>query len=156
MSEDSVVQNPQSEIENLLNRSPDQRVREYKYRFAQAMVFGLPVIGLQYFGLGLGGSEAAVWVGLLQAILAGWVIYVAAAGMLFEGLLLIRRRISPDLINALISVIFYVASLAGWVRLLLGHQFNRQTFWFNWTVLILILWCGIQWWRSSRRDARTI
>src|SRR5688572_5630049 len=79
-------------LETMLSRPLDQRVREHKYRFAQAAVFGLPVLGLQYFGHKLGGPEAGKWVGLLQALLAGWVMYVGAAGMLFEGILLLRRR----------------------------------------------------------------
>src|SRR3954466_3838186 len=75
-------------FETLLNRPREQRVREFKYRFAQSAVFGLPVLALQRFGPALGGAESPRWVGVLQLLLAGWVVYVGAAGMLFEGALL--------------------------------------------------------------------
>src|SRR4051812_47121983 len=76
---------PTHRLGDLLRRPASERAREYRYRFGQSLVFGLPVVILQLWGLGLGGPEAAKWVGVFQALLAGWVIYVAAAGMFFEG-----------------------------------------------------------------------
>jgi len=149
MSDDASIANRKSQIANLLSRPSDQRLREYKYRFAQSAVFGLPVIGLQYFGLRLGGAEAAVWVGLLQALLAGWILYIAAAGMLFEGLLLIRKKITPDLMVALLSAGLYLASAIGLVLLLFQFDLERRIFWFHASVMLLILWCGIQWRRCG-------
>jgi len=161
MADDPTIQNPKSEISDLkfeirdiLNRPPDQRLREYKYRFAQAVVFGLPVVGLQYFGLGLGGAEAAVWVGLLQAALAGWVLYVGAAGMILEGFLRIRSGVSAYLVAAMAYTGFYLASFLGLVVLIVRRLPERQTFWFHWAVLILIIWCGIQWSRLGIKAAR--
>src|SRR5687768_5282994 len=75
-------------LHQLLARPVSERAREYRYRFGQAVVFGLPVVALELWGRGLGGREAGRWVGVLQALLSGWVVYVAATGMLFEGLLL--------------------------------------------------------------------
>ena len=86
----SIIQPEPEPLEQLLARPADQRLREYKYRCAQAIVFGLPVIGLQYLGPSIGGPEAPRWVAILQAALAGWVVYIGAAGMLFEGLLVLR------------------------------------------------------------------
>lgn len=118
-------------------------------------MFGLPVIALEHFGLRLGGAgaEPAVWVGLLQALLAGWVVYVAASGMLVECLLI--RRIKLDGAVALAAMIAYLASLAGWARLLLLRSPSPpRTFWFDIAVIALIVWCGLRWgWLANR--ART-
>src|SRR5690349_4428997 len=74
-------------LPRFLTRPASDRLREYKYCCAQAVVFGLPVLALEAWGRSLGGREASRWVGGFQALLTGWVLYVAAAGMLFEGLL---------------------------------------------------------------------
>ena len=74
-------------------------------------MFGLPVLALQWKGTALGGAEADRWVGILQALLAGWVVYVGAAGMLFEGLILLPRRVMAELIPALLAVAAYLFSL---------------------------------------------
>lgn len=111
-------------------------------------MFGLPVIALQHFGLRLGGEEAALWVGLMQMILAGWIMYVSAAGMLVEGFLL--RKPTADSIVALSTMLLYLASAAGWARLLLQHSQNSRTFWFDIAVIVLIIWCGARfWWLGS-------
>jgi cation transport ATPase len=151
-SDDPQIQNPKSQIQNLLYRPDDQRLREYKYRFAQSVVFGLPVIALQYFGLRLGGAEAAAWVGLLQALLAGWVMYVGAAGMLFEGLLL--RKVTADALAALLALVLFLFSAAGVVLLIVSHDRHSQTFYFHASVAVLIVWCGLQWQRWSRKLSR--
>ena len=127
----------------LLQRPPDQRRREYQYRFAQSVVFGLPVLALQRYGPSLGGPESGRWVAVLQALLAGWVIYVGAAGMLFEGLVwLVRRRFSADLAPAATAVGLYLLTL---VRLATG-----RSPWFHWVVLIVAVWTGLCWWRLAR------
>ena len=55
---------PQSFVHN---RPVADRRREFKYRCAQALIFGLPVLVLQYFGHSLGGSrqEASRWIAIL-------------------------------------------------------------------------------------------
>lgn len=141
----------------MLDRPAEQRAREYQYRFAQALVFGLPVIALQVFGRRLGGQEADRWVAVFQAVLAGWVVYVGAAGMLFEGLLwLVRRRVTADLLPSLAVVALYVAGLVRAGAPLLSN--GRTAFPpgpFHWAVLILIPWVGIRWWWLARqRPAR--
>ena len=82
------------ELAAILNRPASERLREYKYRFAQSTVFGLPVIALHYLGPTLGGPEAGRWSGLFQLLLTGWVMYVGVVGMLIEGIL--RRRLTAD------------------------------------------------------------
>src|SRR5690349_16336516 len=101
-------------LESLLRRDPRERCREFRYRCAQTIVFGIPVLALHRFGRSLGGPEADRWVAILQALLTGWIVYIAAAGMLFEGLIsLPRRGPSPDLFVALAAVVGYFSSLAG-------------------------------------------
>jgi len=123
---------PPESIQALLHRPASERVREYKYRFAQAVVFGLPVIVLELIGPKLGGPEAGRWLRFMQGLLAGWVIYVGAAGMLFEGLLLLRRRMTSDLPVAAGAMVMYGA---GWIR----------PGWFSLAVGLVAVWTGIRW-----------
>jgi cation transport ATPase len=138
-------------LEQLLARPDDQRLREYKYRFSQAVVFGLPVIALQLWGRALGGAESERWVGILQALLAGWVVYVGAAGMLFEGLILLPRRVMPDLIPALMAVAAYLYSLTSVVRVLFTGSLWYRPLLFHVAAIVVALWAGGQWYRWSRR-----
>lgn len=132
-------------LDDLLTRPLDQRIREYRYRLAQTLIFGLPVIGLQYFGHSLGGAEAERWVGILQAILTGWILYVAAAGMAFEGLiLLLRRRPMLDLLIASVAIGLYLASLASLVVLLTAGAPWFRPFVFHWGVITLAGWCAVR------------
>lgn len=140
-----------SGLDDLLARPPDQRRREYQYRFAQSVVFGLPVLALQFYGRSLGGPEADRWVALLQALLAGWVVYVGAAGMLFESLLLLaRRRFAADLVPAVAAAGFYLVGLARSAPFLFNptplHPI-RPTF--HWAVAVVVAWSGWRWWRMS-------
>ena len=150
--------NRQPEIGNLLARPDEQRLREYKYRFSQAVVFGLPVIALQLWGSALGGPEAERWVGILQALLGGWVVYVGAAGMLFEGLVLLfgatPRRLTADLPVALAAVLTYLYSLASVLHVFVDGRLAYRPLWFHACVALLALWTGIQWVRWSRRLRR--
>jgi len=133
----------------LLNRPLDQRLREYKYRFSQSVVFGLPVIALQWFGPRLGPVDSQRWVSLLTALLCGWVVYVNL-GMLFEGLLTLRQRISGDLIVAMIAVTLYLVSLVSAL-----HGIITARLWypllFHVCVIVLALWTGWKWSALARR-----
>ena len=53
----SEIPNFKSQVSDLLDRPPEQRLREYKYRFSQSIVFGLPVIALQLWGRALGTTD---------------------------------------------------------------------------------------------------
>src|SRR5688572_15852315 len=152
---DASFGNRQSAIGNLLSRPDDQRLREYKYRFSQAAVFGLPVIALQWWGHALGGAEAERWVGILQALLAGWVVYVGATGMLFEGLIVLPRRVMPDLLPALLAVATYLFSVISVLHVLLDGRLWYRPLLFHASVLIIGAWTGVQWFRWSRRLAHS-
>lgn len=150
-SPESPVQEPKFRLHDLLIRPGDQRLREYKYRFSQAAVFGLPVLALQWKGHMLGGAEADRWVGILQALLAGWVVYVGAAGMLFEGLILLPQRVMVDLVPALVAILAYLYSLVA-----ISHVMVDGTLWyrpllFHLSVVVIGAWTGIQWFRWSRK-----
>lgn len=150
---------PTPDLQALLDRPDDQRLREYKYRFAQTLVFGLPVLALQRFGPSLGGADAARWVGLLQALLAGWVVYVGAAGMLFEGIVRVslaatpqRRRIGGDLIIASAAAGTYLWSVFRLIGVVVPpHAAAMPLLLFHWVVLLLACWTGWQCFRLEMR-----
>ena len=135
-----------------MTRPDEQRQREYKYRFSQSVVFGLPVVALQYIGPRLGPTDSARWVSLLQALLAGWIVYVNL-GMLFEGLLLARRRITADFTVILYASLLYLASLVSALRAIVtSHRWYALRF--HYCVMILAVWTGLRWWQFARRLAR--
>jgi cation transport ATPase len=141
-------------LSELLARPAHQRRIEYKYRFAQAVIFGIPVVALQYFGRALGGAESPRWSGILQALLAGWAVYVGAAGMLFEGLLTIRQGIGGDLIIAVLSLGVYLYSLISVLAILIIGRPAYQPLLFHLSVIILAIWTGIQWRRFALRECK--
>jgi hypothetical protein len=140
-------------LDELLSRPAFERAREYRYRFGQSVVFGLPVLALQFWGPGLGGREAVKWVGIFQALLAGWIVYVAAAGMLFEGILLLRRRVTADLICSTAALAVYGLSGVRLVQILIGSATARRPI-FHVVVLILAAWSGARWWQYGRHAGR--
>jgi hypothetical protein len=81
----------------------------------------------------------------LQALLAGWVVYVGAAGMLFEAivLLLSRRRLNLDFPPALAALALYLIGLWRSASLILGANAEPT---FHWTVLLVAAWTGVRWW----------
>jgi hypothetical protein len=132
---------------SLLARRAEDRAREFRYRCAQAVIFGLPVLALQWLVGSLGGSpqEARRWVAILQMLLAGWVVYVAGAGLLAEGILLLPRRVLADLPVAALAVTLYVYSIISVAGVFVrGTPFYEPLF-FHWVVLILAGWCGWRW-----------
>jgi cation transport ATPase len=139
----------------LLSRPDEQRLREHKYRFSQAVVFGLPVLFLQVCGRALGGPESERWVAVLQALLAGWVTYVAATGMLFEGIvvLIARGRATGDLLAAAASLALYGFSVLSVLYLPFAGRLGYRPLLFHVVVILLGVWTGAQWWRWSRRIA---
>ena len=97
----------------ILNRSPAERLREHKYRCAQSIIFGLPVLALAWFGPALGGAESFRWVGLFQLLLTAWVVFVGALGLLSDALL--RGRWTLD----------GIAGLCASIAFLLGAQLHH-------------------------------
>lgn len=149
---------------SMLDRSDSERLREFKYRFGQSVVFGLPVLALELAGRSLGGPEADRWVSLFQALLSGWVVYVAATGMAIEGAfaVLARRRPSPwllsDLVVSCASVLLYLVSALRLVPLLAGRRIAQG--WpslFAAVVVLLSTWSCLRWWvikNSAGRPGR--
>jgi cation transport ATPase len=137
-------------IANLLSRPLEQRIREYKYRFSQSIVFGLPVIALQIYGRALGPTDSERWVSLLQALLAGWVLYVNL-GMLFEGILLLpMRRVTGDFIISIAAVVCYLYSLISAAHGIATSRLLFRPLLFHVCVIVLAAWSGWRWWRTSR------
>ena len=135
----------------MLNRPISERIREHKYRFAQCMVFGLPVIALHFLGPKLGGAESARWIGLFQALLAGWCLYLAALPLLSEGaMLLALGKFRFDLLIGLAAVIFHIVGVVGWIFTLRGSPAPFPSA-FAIAVSVLIVWSGVQWVRLSSR-----
>ena len=140
-----------SSVESILHRPISERLREYKYRFAQCAVFGLPVLGLHLFGAKLGGPEAGRWIGLMQALLTGWCLYLAALPMLSESLMLLAKgKMKVELLVALAAMVLYVIGAVGWIFTLRGRSALLPSA-FALVVLILIAWSGGQWLRLARR-----
>lgn len=100
------------------------------------------------FGRSLGGPEADRWVAVLQALLATWVVYVGAAGMLFEGLLLLtRRHIAADLLPSLAALGLYLSAVVHTVQVLVKVAATPRAGspGFHWVVLLLVVWTGLRW-----------
>ena len=146
---------PSALVEQLLSRPAEQRLREYKYRCAQSIVFGIPVLFLEYFGASLGGPESRRWVAVMQALLAGWVIYVGATGMLFEGLILAvgRRRVTVDLLVSVVAVSLYCYSLVATLGVVTAGNVLYEPLLFHVSVALVAGWTGWRWWRLSRAAA---
>jgi hypothetical protein len=140
-------------LQHLLDRPDLERAREHRYRCAQAIVFGLPVIALQFYGGALAGSpdEAQRWTALLQALLTTWVIYTGASGLLIDGIMLLRRGMRGDLIVAAAGLLMYLWSLGSVLGMTVTGRLAWQPLLFHVVVLLIALWCGIQWYRWSRR-----
>ena len=143
-----------SSIQAILNRPISERVREHKCRFAQCTVFGLPVVALHFFGAKLGGPEAARWVGLMQALLTGWCLYLAALPMLSESLILLATgKARFELLVSITAMTLYVVGVVGWFSTLRGRAALIPIS-FSLVVMILILWSGVHWLRLSNQSSR--
>jgi len=115
-------------------------------------VFGLPVLALQYFGPSLGGAESERWIGVLQAILTGWVTYVGAAGMLSEGLVLLasRGKFMFETVLSLVAVGLYLFSAISVLGVILHGAIFYRPLLFHVVILLIATWTGFRWWRMSR------
>jgi hypothetical protein len=114
------------------------------------------VLALQLFGPSLGGPESSKWIGLFQALLAGWVMYIGALPILLEEAMdtMLRprhqRSRSLSMLVVLLALMFYVIGIATWVLILLRRSPIIPAP-FAITVSIVILWCG---WKSLRLSRR--
>jgi hypothetical protein len=145
---------PDERFDALLARPDAQRRREFKYRFSQSVVFGLPVVALQLYGAELGPADSERWVSLLQALLAGWVVYVNL-GMLAEGMILlaagrIGRAPLPDLVVSSLAATLYLYSLVSAVVGITAGRLWYRPLLFHVCVTALAAWSAWRWWRLSR------
>jgi cation transport ATPase len=141
-----------STIQSILDRPASERLREHKYRFAQCMIFGLPVLALHYFGPKLGGADSSRWTGLLQSLLAGWTLYIGAIPLLTESaLLLCSGKLKIDLVISVASVILYILGVVGWIFSLRGANAPVRGA-FSFLVIVLVFWSGVQWLWLRRVD----
>jgi hypothetical protein len=148
---------PSARLHELLNRTAEERLREYKYRFAQSVVFGLPVVALQWWGSALGPIDADRWVSLIQALMCGWVLYVNL-GMLVEGILIPRLSstsavescLRRDFLVASCATALYLSSLVSALHgIITAHLWYRPLL-FHICVIVLAAWTGWRWMRLSR------
>ncbi len=106
----------------------EQITREYRVRFAQSLIFGLPALAVHYLGpmLASGGGQAAgsmAFPWLLELILVGWAIWVAALPIVWQGVWsLIHLRPTADLFTTSIIAIAYLPSAWGVGSLLFVDQ----------------------------------
>ena len=128
-------------LSELLNRPLEQRIREYKYRFGQSVVFGIPVVALHLWGRALGPADYQRWGSLLAALLCGWVVYVNV-GMLVEGIL--TRRVSGDVLVGAVALALYLCSLVSATHgIVTAHLLYPLMF--HWCVIILAAWSLWRW-----------
>jgi cation transport ATPase len=133
------------DLQTVLNRPASERLREHKYRFAQCIVFGIPVLALQFLGPRLGGGDSGRWTGLLQSLLGGWIVYIGAVPLIAEGFLLIaQRQFKIEMLVALGALVLYIIGLVGWIMTLRGRAAPFPIA-FSCSVVILVCWSGVQW-----------
>ena len=137
---------PDNDLEALRARI----VAEYRTRFATALVFGLPALGLHWFG-GLlargGGTEPRdmLYPWMFQMLLVGWAVLASAWPLCWQGGLgALHLRTTADVLTAGIIAASFLPSALGVFSLL----FTREP-WFGsrgpvfhatmWTVLIAVL-----------------
>jgi cation transport ATPase len=144
------------ELQQVLSRPIEQRLREWRHRTWQSIIFGLPVLFLQWFGPALGGTESARWVAIFQALLAGWVTYVVAVGLTTEGALLLmgRGRVTSDLVVSLLTIAAYVFSAISVTGVLFTGQTWYRPLLFHIVVIMLGIWSATRWWQMSRSNRR--
>jgi hypothetical protein len=99
----------------------------------------------------LGGAESSRWIALLQALLAGWIIYIAATGPLFEGLVAFSSRTFPDLLVSVLAIVLYLYSVACAIAILIPHHTVGAPR-FHWTVLLLMPWTALRWCQLAARS----
>ena len=141
-------------LTQLLDRPVVERKKENRYRLGQSLVFGLPVVALQIWGPKLGGSESARWVAVMQALLSGWILNVAAVGMLVEGILqLVRRRLTGGLAASLAAIGMYIYSCVSMIYVPFTGRPGFEPLLFHWSVVVMIAWSGCGWlvlrWRTK-------
>jgi len=95
-------------------------------------------------------------VGMLQALLAGWVMYVAVAGLAFEGFLLLARgRITAGFVISLTTLGLYLWSIISVLHILWTGALWWKPLLFHVCIFIVIGWSAIGWRRLSHQLNRS-
>lgn len=114
--------------DNKLPALREQMIYEYRTRFAQSLVFGLPAIILHYMGpvLAVGGGEAAgnmLYPWMIEMVLVGWALWAGGLPILWQGVMsAIHLRATADLLTTVIVFAAFVPSLVGVVSVIFGHE----------------------------------
>lgn len=106
----------------------EQMVYEYRTRFAQSLVFGMPAIVLHYLGpvLAVGGGESAgnmLYPWLIQMVLVGWALWAGGLPILWQGVMsAIHLRSTADLVTTVIVFVAFIPSLIGMIAVIFGNE----------------------------------
>lgn len=106
----------------------EQMVYEYRTRFAQSLVFGMPAIALHYLGpvLAVGGGESAgnmLYPWLIQMVLVGWALWAGGLPILWQGVMsAIHLRATADLLTTFITFAAFIPSVLGMVAVIFGYE----------------------------------
>ena len=98
----------------------------------------------------MGGPESPRWIAVLQALLSGWILYVAAAGMVVEAILLPTLNRVPDAIVGSVAICLYLFSLVCVVPIFITGRMLGGPILFHCAVLLLGGWTALRWWQLSR------
>jgi cation transport ATPase len=125
-----------------------ERLRQWKYRLTQSLVFGIPVFALHFAGPRLGGPEAARWIGLLESLLSGWVLYVGGLGMIGDALL--RRRWTIHAAVAIAAIVAYGMGIARLIALLVDAKTPGLSRGFVASTALIVAWSAIAYAATNR------
>lgn len=109
------------------------------------------MLALQAFGRGLGGPESARWVALFQALLTGWVVYVGAGGLLYDGIAALagHGRVAASLLVGLVAAVLYLFSL--WRSVATFASGAAPHTCYHLVILLIAAWSGINWLRLAQK-----
>ena len=134
-------------LQQLINRPKSERRREYRYRFAQTLVFGLPVIALAVWGPLLGPTDWQRWSTVLQALLTGWILYINL-GLLLEPI--VAKQHYADLAIIVTALVIYLWSIAGTAHVLLTGRSSNRSALYCICVAVLSIWNAVRWLQLKR------
>lgn len=113
---------------NQLPALREQMIYEYRTRFAQSLVFGLPAVILHYIGpvLAVGGGESAsnmLYPWMIEMVLVGWALWAGGLPILWQGVMsALHLRTTADLLTTAIVFAAFIPSLIGVVSVIFGHE----------------------------------
>ena len=103
------------------------------------------MLALQWFGPRLGGAESERWIGILQALLCGWIVYVAAVGMTVGAVLEFAPPLVGDLIVGMASILMCLWSMGAVIPVFVTGHLAYHPILFHLIVMLLLVWTAIRW-----------